>query len=198
MAAAVIILTVLLRILLLPLSIISERNKDKYSKIESQIAKLGEQFKNDPEQKKERIRVLLQENEVNYWAKAFLLSIQGFMLILLYQVFLGGFNAPQLQELYAWVTRPDYVNTQFFSFDIAQHDWRWSALVAILLFLEIRVSHAGKKVSTGDAWYIFGFPLMTFLVLSALPMAKSLFILTSMLFSFMIIFLKMVGRKIKQ
>ncbi|MBI2099414.1 YidC/Oxa1 family membrane protein insertase [Candidatus Uhrbacteria bacterium] len=190
LAVAVIFLTVILRVLLLPLSIASEKSKDKYAKIESQIAKISERFKNDSEEKKERIRSLLRENKVNYWSKAFSLSIQGLMLILLYQVFLGGFNAPQMRELYSWVARPDYVNTQFFSFNIAHQDWRWSAAVAVLLFLEIRLTHVGKKVATSDVWYAFGFPFLTFLVLAALPMAKSLFILTSMLFSFMIIFLK--------
>lgn len=194
---AVIMLTVILRVLLLPLSIISERSKDKYALIESQITKLSEQFKNDPEEKKERIRALLRDHDINYWAKAFVLSIQGLMLILLYQVFLGGFNAPQLKELYSWVPRPDYVNTQFFGFDIAHTDWRWAAALAILLFIEIRVAHAGSKDSKTDAAYTFGFPILLFLILAALPIAKSLFILTSMLFSFIIIFLKWSVKKVK-
>lgn len=200
LAFAVIILTVLLRVALLPLSIISERSKDLYVKIEDQITKLSEQFKNDPVERKERIRALLRKNHVNYWAKAFSLSIQGLVLILLYQVFVGGFNTPQLEELYAGVVRPDYINTQFFSFDIANRNWPWAAMVAVILFLEIRVVNSGKNGARtpGDAMYSFGFPLLTFFVLYALPMVKSLFILTSMLFSFMIIFLKWGRSKFRE
>lgn len=188
MAGAVIILTLLLRIVLLPFTIISEKSKDKYAKIEDQMEKLSEQFKNDPVERKERIRALLRKNRVNYWAKSFMLSIQGLVLILLYQVFIGGFNAPKLRELYPGIMRPDYVNTHFFSFDIAVRDWKWAAAVGILLFLEIRVASRREKakVTPQDAMYSFGFPFLIFLALYALPMVKSLFILTSMLFSLMI------------
>ncbi len=192
MAGAVIILTLLLRLALLPLTVISEKSKSLYVKIEDQIEKLSEQFKNDPVERKERIRALLKKNRVNYWAKSFMISIQGLVLILLYQVFIGGFNAPKFRELYPGIMRPDYVNTQFFSFDIALRDWKWAAAVGLLLFLEIRFAsgRSKAKATTQDAMYSFGFPFLTFLVLSALPMVKSLFILTSMLFSLMISFLK--------
>lgn len=200
LAVAVILLTILLRVALLPLSIISERGKDLYAKIENQITKLSEQFKNNPVERKEHLRALLKENRVNYWAKAFLLSIQGLVLILLYQVFVGGFNVLQLKELYAGIARPDYINRQFFSFDIATRNWFWAALVAMILFWEIRVVNSRKKTvfTAGDTMYSLGFPLLTFFVLYALPMVKSLFILTSILFSFMLVFLKWALRKTRQ
>ena len=197
LAGAVIVLTLLLRFVMLPLTIISERSKDKYAKIEGQMEKLSEQFKNDPVERKERIRRLFKANHVNYWAKSFMLSVQGLVLILLYQVFIGGFNAPKLRELYPGIMRPDYINTQFFSFDIAVRDWKWAAAVGLLLFLEIRFANSKKKgkPDASDAMYSFGFPFLTFLALYALPMVKSLFILTSMLFSLMISFLKWLKHK---
>ena len=200
MAGAVIILTLLLRVALLPLNILAERSKALYAKIEGQIEKLSEQFKNDPVERRERIRKLLKANHVNYWAKSFMLSIQGLVLILLYQVFIGGFNAPKLRELYSGILRPDYVNTQFFSFDIASRDWWWAATVGLILFLEIRFvnSKKGGPATASDAMYSVGFPLLTFLVLAALPMVKSLFILTSIFFSFMISFLRWSIKKVGQ
>lgn len=192
MAGAVIILTLLLRVAMLPLNIMAERSKALYAKIEDHIEKISEQFKNDPVERRNRIRALLKKNHVNYWAKSFMLSIQGLVLILLYQVFIGGFNAPKLRELYSGILRPDYINTHFFSFDIALRNWWWAAAVGLVLFLEIRLSNSKKENSAtaSDAMYSVGFPLLTVLVLGVLPMVKSLFILTSMAFSFMISFLR--------
>ncbi|MEK7516706.1 MAG: YidC/Oxa1 family membrane protein insertase [Patescibacteria group bacterium] len=124
LAIAVIELTILIRLALLPFTILSERNKKVYATIQKEVDRLEHEFKNDPVQKREELRKTLKKYHLNPWAKAALLGAQLVVLILLYQVFLGGINA-KFAALYPGVAHPDYINTMFFGFDLGDRHNLW-------------------------------------------------------------------------
>ncbi len=182
---AVIELTIALRIALLPLNVQAERNTAKYERLEQEVVDLQTRFKNDPVEANEHVRALLKARKVSPWAKTAILLIQLLVFIILYQVFLSGINS-HLGHLASWVGDVQLpVNTKFFGFELGHRNVFWALSVGLLLFLEI--SHQQKKVAhlmhKPDAVYRYTFPLFTVVVLSILPMVKSLFVLTSMLFS---------------
>lgn len=189
MGLAVIYLTLILRVVLLPFSIISIWKQHFYSKLGEEAAKIAEAYKNDPILQKQEIREFLKKHRVNPWSKAIVLGVQALTLILLYQVFLGGIRGQKLDELYHWVMRPDFVNTVFWKFELGERSIIWPLVVAAFLFFEISWEQREKKVvlQNSDIVYRFLFPLFVFVMLYILPMVKSLFILTSLLFSFIVI-----------
>jgi YidC/Oxa1 family membrane protein insertase len=87
---AVIILTVILRILLLPFTVLTERGKLIGGKVRKEIIEIKKDHATDPVKQKILIRRLLKKKKIRPWAKAVTLSVQGLVLVLLYQVFLGG------------------------------------------------------------------------------------------------------------
>lgn len=186
---AIIELTVLLRFVLLPLSLLDERNAYKYEKLDRRIQAIERDFKNDAVLRKEKIRELLKEYKVSYWSKVVVLGVQLLVLILLYQVFMGGIEFTRHEVLYSWVSVPVEVNTRFLGFDLAERSTMWGGIVAALLFLQIYTVQKQREhtVTRSDVMYLFLFPIFTFTILSILPMVKALFVLTSMLFT-MIIF----------
>lgn len=186
---AVIYLTIFLRLILLPFSIITEKNKGVYEKLREKVSVVMEDRYTDPIKKREIVRRLLKENKVSHWAKGIMIGVQAVVLIVLYQVFLGGINFEKVDALYSWVYHPDYINSIFWGFDLGARSIYWSAAVAIILFLEIRTEQEKRKelLQNPDIIYRVMFPLATFLVLYYLPMVKSLFILTSIIFSFIVI-----------
>lgn len=189
LGVAIIYLTILVRIVLLPFTIISERSKLLYEKLGEKIKKIEHDFKNDPIQRNEIIRQTMKEYRVSPWAKVVVLAVQALILVLLYQVFLGGING-KLGDLYFWVVHPDYINTKFLGFDLGARNLFWSGLVGIVLFLEIYFDHRGRPMTKSDVLYQIGFPAGIFLILWLLPMAKSIFILTSLIFSYLIILVR--------
>lgn len=185
---AVIELTIIIRLTLLPFTIVSEQNKKAYAKIEKEIQRLEQEFRNDPVQKNIELRKMLKKHRVDPWAKTALLGIQLVVLILLYQVFLGGINA-KFSALYASVAHPDYVNTMFFGFDLGERYNPWGAgIVAAMLFIEILVEQKERLayLTNSDVLFRYAFPAATFAALYFLPAVKSLFILTSMIFSLIV------------
>lgn len=182
---AVIELTILLRILLLPFSIFEERSRSRYEKVSKKIDALNRDFKNDQVKLHEEIRMVLSEAKVSYWSKVVLIATQLFVLVFLYQVFLSGINFSMNLDLPSWVPKIQSVNTMFLGFDVGKKSLFWPGLVAIILFLEIFIEQRSRKnlLVKGDVLYLIGFPLFSFVVLLLLPMVKSLFILTSMFFT---------------
>ena len=193
LGAAVIALTLLIRIALLPLSLVSERSALAFDLLQEKMRAIEAESSTDPVLKKERVRALLREHRVSPWAKVAVLTFQLLVLILLYQVFLGGINK-QLGSLYAWVEKPEVINTTFFGFEIGERSIGWAAAVGIVLFLEIGFSLKRRAhVDHSDLFYLLLFPLCVFLALWYLPMVKSLFIITSMAFSMMLAALRLMA-----
>lgn len=183
---AVIILTIGLRLVLLPFSVISEKNKVKYRILGEKVDILKKDFKNDPVALKTHVRELFKKNKVKPWAKTLVLAVQGLALVLLYQVFMGGLTRYKMNVLYPWVEKPEIINTKFFGFELSVRDWRWAAVVGLILFLENYLEQRKRKTTKGEQLYAIFFPLATFYLLWLLPMVKSVFILTSIGFSYIL------------
>ncbi len=188
LGVAVIELTVALRIALLPFSIVDERNRFRYEKLDRKIETIERDFKTDHVMRAEKIRDLLKQHKVSYWSKVIVLGVQLLTLVLLYQVFIGGIRFTHNEVLYDWVQVPGQVNTSFFGFDIAQKSLLWASVVAVILFLQIYAVQKQREhlIRRSDVMYLFLFPIFSLVVLLLLPMVKSLFVLTSMLFSMFI------------
>jgi len=187
---AVIYLTIILRLALLPLSIVADRGKVFYKELSRKIKEIEKDYANDPVKAKEMVRKLLKKNRIQPWAKVFMLGIQLLVLVVLYRVFIHGIGAQSnLDLLYPSLPHPDFINTQFLWFDIGQRSWLLGAIVGAVLFLEISVGQRTRKefLTRRDILYRFFFPLFVFLILILLPSVKSLFILTSILFSIILI-----------
>lgn|SRR3989344_3806251 len=183
---AVVMLTVGLRVLLLPFSIITERNAVRYERLHERIAGLQKSFKNDPVQLKEEIRKVMRQYRVSPWAKTVVLAALGLVLLLLYEVFLGGMEFSVISRaLYNWNDAPGVVNTMFFGFDISERSFLFALAAAVWLFFDLYLTERRnpQTPSKGEVLFIVLFPIFVGLLLYWLPMVKSLFILTSMAFS---------------
>ncbi len=189
MGVSVIYLTILLRTALLPFSIASIWNQGFYAKLSHEISKIAATHKNDAILQNQEIREFLKKHRVNPWSKAVVLGVQALTLVLLYQVFMGGIRGNKFNQLYDWVRRPDFVNINFMGFDIGARSLLWPAIVAVFLFVEISWEQRKKKafLLNTDIVYKYFFPFFVFVTLYFLPMVKSLFILTSLIFSAIVV-----------
>lgn len=186
MGWAIVWLTVALRLLLLPLNIVSERNSIKRETAAVEAAKAIEAFKNDRIAQSEATRQVMRKYKISPWAKVAMLFIQVLVLILLYQVFIHGITGERLaKSLYSTVEMPGAINVDFYGFDIgARHDSLWAGIATLYLFISIYIEYRKSKGKhKPDLLYWLGFPVFMFLALWYLPMVKSLFILTTMIFS---------------
>ncbi len=182
---AVIWLTIFLRLGLLPLSIITERNGVRQKQIEEEAKKTVAAFKNDAIVQKQEFRKIMRKHHISPWAKVLTLLVQAVVFVLLYQVFVNGINGEKvLRTLYQFVDFPGKINTVFYGFEIGRvHDVLWAGIAAGYLLISIFVEKMGAGWRKSEMFFLIFFPLFTFVILWYLPMVKSLFILTTMVFS---------------
>ncbi|MDO8626749.1 MAG: YidC/Oxa1 family membrane protein insertase [Candidatus Magasanikbacteria bacterium] len=183
---AVVWLTVLLRVALLPLTIISEFTEVRRQKAAVEAEKAIVAYKNDRVAQKEIARKIMRKYHISPWAKVLMLGIQLLVLILLYQVFISGISGTRMaRTLYPGVDYPGAINVDFYGFNIGTpHDIWWSGICAIYLLVSIYLERRSRRGwQRAEVFYWISFPLFTFAALWYLPMVKSLFILTTMVFS---------------
>ena len=141
-----------------------------------EIAQISKDHENDSVQRKLAIRQYLKKKRVRPWAKATLLAVQGMVLLLLYQVFLGGiYTAEKVHLIYPTITPPDFINTKFLWFDIAKPDMIFTALVAGYIFGETLIMSwlNNEKPTRREQLFMLFFPAFVFLILALLPAAKT-------------------------
>lgn len=206
---AVIYMTILLRLLLLPFSIMTEQGKEFYRRIAAKIAEAQRDYADDAVKQRAAIRELLRQHKIRPWTRLVVLVFHVLVLVALYQVFVGGIRvsaaveggglatSPIMRSLYPSLHRPDFIDTvlycpsrisSLFCLDVAERSAPFAAVVAIVLFIEIAIAQRGMKgrLTKSEVVYRFLFPAFTFAALALLPSVKSVFILTSLLFSIMI------------
>ena len=111
---AVIWMTVFLRILLLPLTIISERNAVRQQEVEEEAYKTAKVFKGDQVKQNEEIRRIMKKKRISPWAKVLTLLIQLLVLVLLYQVFVKGITGDKvIKLLYSGIDFPGKIDVLF-------------------------------------------------------------------------------------
>lgn len=185
---AIVYLTIILRLVLLPFTIVTEKGKVKNQELTKEVERIDHEYRRDPILRKQEIRKVLKKRQVYPWAKFISISVQVLVFILLYQVFLRGITGDKIMKiLYAEIDFPGKINTIFYGFDLAlSHTYFWPGIVGLWLAGEIYMMLRGKIASGSDLLYFIAFPLCVAFFLWWLPSVKSVFILTSMLFSFII------------
>ncbi len=187
---AVVYLTITLRIILLPFTFVTERNRIKDDDLGKEVGQITKDTHMDPITRKEEVRKILKKRRVSPWSKFIVLGVQVLVLILLYQVFLRGITGEKIAKvLYPVIDFPGKINVMFYGFNLGEfHTIIWPGVVALWLLVEIYIGYRHKKdgLNKADLAYFLLFPAFSFFALWLLPMVKSLFILTSMAFSVII------------
>lgn len=201
LGVTIIWLTVLIRLALLPLSIKDERRREKERKLKVALKNLQRQFANNPSVLREEQRKLMRLHSFRRWPRIVILVVQALVFLILYQIFIHGINLSQVVDaLYQFVRVPISINTNFLGIDVAQRSIILSGLCGLLLFANIWLDHQldNRKWTPADMLFLFGFPAATALVLYLLPAVKSIFILTTMVFSDLMLLISVFRESIKE
>lgn len=110
---AIILLTVLTRVIFLPLSLRAARSQQLLAKLQPKIKEINEKNKNNKELAMREIMALYREHKVNPVGGCVPILLQLPILIALYRVFLDGLDAKSLSSLYWFLPHVQEINTMF-------------------------------------------------------------------------------------
>jgi len=113
---AIILLTVLIKLVLYPLSRQSIRSQKALQELQPKIDALKKQYKDDKEKLAKEMMQLYKNEKVNPMSSCLPLLIQLPFLIAVFQVFRTGLSAESLDLLYPFVSNPGQLNSIAFGF----------------------------------------------------------------------------------
>jgi YidC/Oxa1 family membrane protein insertase len=108
---AIIILTLVIRVLLFPLYYQSIRSQRALQEIQPKIDELRKRLKDQKEELAKQMMILYKKEKVNPFSSCLPLIIQLPFLIAVYQVFRHGLNSESLDLLYTFVHNPEQINS---------------------------------------------------------------------------------------
>lgn len=111
---AIIILTIIVKFCILPLTHKSTKSQAKMKQIEPEVQKVREQHKNDKQKQAKEIMDLYKRHGVNPLSGCLTAIIQIPVIIALYQIFMNFQGGVEASRLYSFVSNPEVFHTVFY------------------------------------------------------------------------------------
>ncbi|TSC95015.1 MAG: putative 60 kDa inner membrane insertion protein [Parcubacteria group bacterium Licking1014_1] len=190
---AVILLTVIIRIILYPVSAKALSSQKILQKLQPEIQEIQKKHKDNKEKQAKEVFELYKKEKINPFNSLFLALIQLPILIALYRVFWLGLKPEELVNLYKFISNPVYINANFLGLaDLSRPNWILALLAGILQFFQTKIlmpqnSLAEKKGADFSQimqkQMLYFFPALTVVILLNLPSAIGLYWTVSGIFS---------------
>ncbi len=190
---AIIILTILMRLIFVPLSIKTLRSQKEIAKLQPKLKELQDKYKNDKQALGQATMALYKEHKVNPFSGCLPLLIQLPILIALYQAFSHSLDPKSLDILYGFVRNPGLIKEISFGFlNLSQRNWVLPLMAGGFQFIQARLSAAISKSSGSsqdttakimNQQMLYFFPIMIIIISWNLPAGLVLYWVVTTIFS---------------
>jgi len=146
---AIIVLTIIVKLILFPLTQKSIESNRKMKMIEPELAKIKEEFKDKKEEQAKKTFELYKKYKINPFAGCLIILIQLPIIIALYYVFLKGIDF-STGNFYSFINPPEVVNMNFLGLiDMQAKSLILAILAAVSQFFQTRLSMPQLAPKTG-------------------------------------------------
>lgn len=204
MGIAVILLTLVIRVVLLPVTLASDRSEKERREIQAAVHVINERLEHHPVERKQAITRLFRSNPRILFAEAFMFLIQLAIALVLWRIFAHGLEGQGTELIYPWmpeISLPYELNFlgRYHLSSPGYHnpEWQLNLLQSVTIFLleTIAILTSPYTVSRDEVVRVqFVLPVMSFIVFLGLPAGKKLFVITTLWFSIMVILLRAFSR----
>lgn len=188
MGVAVILLTIVIRVLLLPLSLAEQRSSKERKEISEKIRQIEEEFKTDHIAREKAKKAVMKSNRRILIAEIINLSVQVAIALMLWRMFKTGLSGADLHLLYPFMPSVEQpFNLVFWGkYDLTHSSLVLNLIQSFLIFLLETISMYGSEDEVSRSQVVrlqLILPIVSFFVFLFLPAGKKLFVITSLIFS---------------
>lgn len=190
---AIIVLTIIIRLILFPLSVKAVRSQKSLQKLQPKLQELQKKYKDDKEKQAKEILGLYKTEKINPFSGLLLAIIQLPILIALYRVFWAGLNPKELTGLYKFISNPGHINALFLHIiDLSKPNLSFAILAGLTQYFQTKMLMvAAPKGKSNEPDFsqvmqkqmLYFMPIFTVIILLGLPSALGLYWTASGLFS---------------
>lgn len=150
MALAIIAITILIRLILLPSSIKAAHHQARSLELQPKINKIRSEIK-DLKEQQAALGQLYKEEGFSPFGSCLPLLIQLPIILVLFSVFKGGLNTTDFSGLYSFIPKPEYINLNFLGFDMTKPDpWILPIIAGVTQFALSYLTTPPKKRQPGE------------------------------------------------
>ena len=149
---AIILLTIVIKLILLPLSKQSIKSQKALQDLQPKIDELKKKYANNKEEMGRKMMGMYKENKVNPFSSCLPLLVQLPFLFAVFQVFRDGFANDSLDLVYAFISRPDVIDTMSFGINLADKNIPIAVLAGAAQYWQAKMMLTKKaEVHTKDS-----------------------------------------------
>ena len=138
---AIIILTVIVKVVILPVTHRSVKSQAKLKNIEPYVKKIKEEHHNNRELQAKKIMELYKEHGVSPFSGCLLVLLQMPVILALYWVFVKGLDQPDSNLLYSFVHPPEVISMMFFGVvDLTQKNIILALCAGVSQYFQMRLT----------------------------------------------------------
>jgi YidC/Oxa1 family membrane protein insertase len=195
MGVAVILLTIVIRIILLPLSLSEERSAEERRELLKKFHELESAHSADPVALKEERKKLFHRNPKFVIAETISLIVQVVIALMLWKMFETGLPGEDIHLIYKFMP---HVQTPFNLLFLGKYDLTHTNIVlnltqSVMIFLVETVSILTSPYPPMKGEVVrmqLVLPVVSFLIFMRLPAGKKVFVITTLLISLLIMLYK--------
>jgi len=193
---AVIVLTIIIKTLLIPLSLKSIKSQKNLQDLQPKLKEIQEKYKNDKEKQAKEILEIYKTQKINPFSGIFLAFLQIPILFALYMVFNNGLKTSELVNLYPFVSNPVNINFLFLNIiDLSKPSIFFALIAGTCQYFQTKMllpktknknnsldgnNDIAKAIQLQTTYFL---PIFTVIILFNLPSALGLYWTISGLFS---------------
>jgi YidC/Oxa1 family membrane protein insertase len=185
---AIILMTVVIRMILWPLSRQSIKSQKALQDLQPKIEALKKQYANNQQEMGKAMLVLYKENKVNPFSSCLPLLVQLPFLWAVFRVFQTGLTNGSLNLVYSFITRPETINSISLGFlNLAKPNYVLAVLAGLAQFWQAKMLMSKKPVIDApdskdesmaaimNKQMLYMMPVMTVIIGLTLPGGLSLY-----------------------
>lgn len=182
---SIIFLTILIRIILYPLSSKMFKTQTIIQKIQPEIKIIQEKYKKNPQKQLEETMAIYKKYNINPFSIYFFIIIQIPVLVAIYQIFSQNFEEINLNNIYNFISKPTIINPTFLGLiNLTKPSIIIAGLAGFFQFLQVKLSFRflkNKKDINKITLYLG--PIVTFIFLLYFSSAIGLYWLVTNIIS---------------
>ena len=187
MGIAVIIFSLIIRLLLFPLTLASERSEEEKKKIVEQVEEVKRNYSSEPIKLKAAIRKVMKGNMRSVLASSANMIIQLIIIVMLYRIFTTGLEGADFHLLYDFMPRITDVNLMFLGrFDLSHTNATLNLYQSLMIFIVEFLIALRSPLPVGRRDVILLqviLPIGSYIIFLLMPSGKKVFIITALIFS---------------
>lgn len=200
MGIAVIILSVIIRLLLLPMSLAGSKSEPRKREIAEKVKQLRELHSDDPVRYKQEMKQIFHKSTPVVIGEMISLVVQVVTALMLWKIFASGLKGDDLHLLYDFMPK---VSTPFNLVFLGKYDLTHTSLTlnlvqtALIFILETLSLYTSPYPTSKQEVFRLQLvlPAVSFLIFMGLPAGKKLFVITALIFSIALTLVKAIRRR---